>query len=109
MYESSFWEVVEPSDITLQGKPGLYSPFVCLAIACLCVSTGLSISNDMNVKGIVLSRHGHKSTVMECKWNMNGNWLLTGSRDHLLKVFDIRMMKELQTFRGHKKEATGTT
>ena len=45
---------------------------------------------------------------MECKWNMNGNWLLTGSRDHLLKVFDIRMMKELQTFRGHKKEATGT-
>ena len=44
---------------------------------------------------------------MAAKWNSNGNWLVTGSRDHLLKLFDIRMMKELQTFRGHKKEATG--
>lgn len=50
-------------------------------------------------------RHGHKSTVMDLNWNKNGNWLLTGSRDRLLKVFDIRMMKEMYTFRGHKKEA----
>ncbi|XP_064459327.1 pre-mRNA 3' end processing protein WDR33-like [Ornithodoros turicata] len=50
--------------------------------------------------------HAHKSTVMEVKWNRNGNWLLTASRDHLLKLFDIRKMnQELQTFRGHKKEA----
>ena len=52
-------------------------------------------------------RHAHKSTVMQIKWNLNGNWLLTASRDHLVKLFDIRMMKELQTFRGHKREATG--
>ncbi len=45
---------------------------------------------------------------MAAKWNSNGNWLLTGSRDHLVKLFDIRMMKELQAFRGHKKEATGS-
>lgn len=38
------------------------------------------------------------------KWNMNGNWLLTGSRDQLVKVFDIRTMKEFQTLRGHKRE-----
>ncbi|XP_064611649.1 pre-mRNA 3' end processing protein WDR33-like [Liolophura sinensis] len=51
--------------------------------------------------------HGHKSTVMSLKWNRNGNWLLTASRDHLLKLFDIRNMKEeMQTFKGHKKEAT---
>uniref|UniRef100_A0A8W8K9P4 Pre-mRNA 3' end processing protein WDR33 n=1 Tax=Magallana gigas TaxID=29159 RepID=A0A8W8K9P4_MAGGI len=51
--------------------------------------------------------HAHKATVMELKWNKNGNWLLTASRDHLLKVFDIRNMKEeIQTFKGHKKEAT---
>ncbi|XP_077511591.1 WD repeat domain 33 isoform X2 [Amblyomma americanum] len=50
--------------------------------------------------------HAHKSTVMEVKWNRNGNWLLTASRDHLLKLFDIRKMnQEMQTFRGHKKEA----
>ncbi|MBN3288896.1 WDR33 protein, partial [Polyodon spathula] len=51
--------------------------------------------------------HAHKNTVMEVKWNLNGNWLLTASRDHLCKLFDVRNLKEeLQVFRGHKKEAT---
>lgn len=43
---------------------------------------------------------------MAVEWNRNGNWLLTGSRDHLIKLYDIRIMKEIQTFRGHKKEVT---
>ena len=52
-------------------------------------------------------RHAHKHTVMDLRWNRNGNWLLTASRDHLLKLFDIRNMKEeMQSFRGHKREAT---
>ncbi|KAG8182502.1 hypothetical protein JTE90_020417 [Oedothorax gibbosus] len=51
--------------------------------------------------------HAHKNTVMDTKWNKNGNWLITASRDHLIKLFDIRnMSQEMQTFRGHKKEAT---
>ncbi|KAK7473312.1 hypothetical protein BaRGS_00035444 [Batillaria attramentaria] len=51
--------------------------------------------------------HAHKHTVMDLQWNRNGNWMLTASRDHLLKLFDIRNLKaELQTFKGHKKEAT---
>uniref|UniRef100_A0A3Q2D7U2 pre-mRNA 3' end processing protein WDR33 n=2 Tax=Cyprinodon variegatus TaxID=28743 RepID=A0A3Q2D7U2_CYPVA len=51
--------------------------------------------------------HAHKNTVMEVKWNLNGNWLLTASRDHLCKLFDIRNLKEeLQVFRGHNKGAT---
>ncbi|XP_048258673.1 pre-mRNA 3' end processing protein WDR33-like [Haliotis rufescens] len=51
--------------------------------------------------------HAHKNTVMDLKWNRNGNWLLSASRDHLLKLFDIRNMKEeIHTFKGHKKEAT---
>lgn len=51
--------------------------------------------------------HAHKNTVMDVKWNSNGNWLLTASRDHLVKIFDIRNMgQEMQTFRGHKKEVT---
>lgn len=55
-----------------------------------------------------VSSHAHKNTVMEVKLNLNGNWLLTASRDHLCKLFDIRNLKEeLQVFRGHKKEATG--
>ncbi|RXN24343.1 pre-mRNA 3 end processing WDR33-like protein [Labeo rohita] len=71
-------------------------------------------SNMNNVKmfqahkeAIREARHAHKNTVMEVKWNLNGNWLLTASRDHLCKLFDIRNLKEeLQVFRGHKKEAT---
>ena len=38
--------------------------------------------------GAVLTTiHAHKSTVMDVRWNpINGNWLLTASRDHLIKV-----------------------
>ncbi|CAD5119235.1 DgyrCDS7868 [Dimorphilus gyrociliatus] len=51
--------------------------------------------------------HAHKNTVMQLQWNKNGNWLLTASKDHLLKIYDLRNMKqELQVFKGHKKEAT---
>ncbi|CAB3411246.1 unnamed protein product [Caenorhabditis bovis] len=46
----------------------------------------------------------HKSSVMAVEFNKNGNWLLTGGRDHLIKMYDIRVMKELQTYRAHKKE-----
>ena len=50
--------------------------------------------------------HAHKNTVMDVKWNKNGQWLITASRDHSIKLFDIRRLnRELQTFRGHKKEA----
>ena len=41
---------------------------------------------------------------MSVNWNKNGNWLLTASRDHLIKVYDIRAMKEMYTLKGHKKD-----
>lgn len=47
---------------------------------------------------------------MDLKWNDNGNWLVTASRDHLLKLFDLRNLKEeIQVFRGHKKEASAVS
>lgn len=47
---------------------------------------------------------------MDLKWNNNGNWLVTASRDHLLKLFDIRNLREeVQVFRGHKKEASSVS
>ena len=51
--------------------------------------------------------HAHKNTCMSLKWNRhNGNWLISASRDHFCKLFDIRNLKEeVQCFRGHKKEA----
>lgn len=59
------------------------------------------------IKCLFVTRHAHKSTVMDLKWNENGNWLITASRDHLLKLFDLRnLSQEVQTFRGHKKEAS---
>lgn len=70
----------------------------------------LRISHQKQILVTVLCspcRHAHKHTVMELSFNKNGNWLLTASRDHLLKLFDVRNLKEeLQSFRGHKKEAT---
>ncbi|CAM4850927.1 unnamed protein product, partial [Rotaria magnacalcarata] len=49
----------------------------------------------------------HKNICIALKWNRhNGNWLISASRDHSCKLFDIRNLKEkLQYFRGHKKEA----
>ena len=46
----------------------------------------------------------HKAAIHCVKWNQNGNWLLTASKDSLIKLYDIRMMKELYTLKGHKKE-----
>ncbi|CAJ0605187.1 unnamed protein product [Cylicocyclus nassatus] len=48
----------------------------------------------------------HKSSVMAVDWNRNGNWLLTAGRDHLVKLYDIRCMKEMYSYKGHKKEVT---
>lgn len=30
--------------------------------------------------------HGHKNIVLSVKWNQNGNWLLTASKDQIIKV-----------------------
>lgn len=30
--------------------------------------------------------HGHKNTVLCVKWNQNGNWVLTSSKDQIIKV-----------------------
>lgn len=38
------------------------------------------------IKSIVWCRHGHKNTVLSVKWNSNGNWVLTASRDQTIKV-----------------------
>ena len=56
---------------------------------------------------ILFHSHAHKAAVMSVKWNRNGNWLLTGSRDHLIKVYDIRAMKEMYTLKAHKKDVNG--
>lgn len=48
--------------------------------------------------------HGHKKQVNCCVWNANGNWLASGSMDGLVKLYDIRTMKEMEVWRGHCSE-----
>jgi polyadenylation factor subunit 2 len=51
--------------------------------------------------------HAHKNTVNRLAWSpLNPHWFLSGSRDNLVKLFDIRIMKDFQTMRAHKKEIT---
>ena len=56
---------------------------------------------------LYLYSHAHKAAVHCVKWNQNGNWLLSCSKDGLIKIFDIRMMQEMFSLKGHKKEVTG--
>lgn len=46
----------------------------------------------------------HKKQINCCQWNQNGNWLATGSMDGLVKLFDIRVMKEFAVLRGQNTE-----
>lgn len=50
----------------------------------------------------------HKKQVNNVVWNANGNWLASGSMDGLIKLYDIRTMKELEVWRGHNSEVRGT-
>ena len=49
--------------------------------------------------------HGHKHSITGIEFNQNGNHLLTACRDQIIRMFDIRTMKEIMQFKGHKKEA----
>uniref|UniRef100_A0A914Z748 Uncharacterized protein n=1 Tax=Panagrolaimus superbus TaxID=310955 RepID=A0A914Z748_9BILA len=59
---------------------------------------------DPRTGNCLATLHDHKNSVTAVQWNKNGHWLLSGSRDHLIKLYDIRMMNELFTFKGHRKE-----
>lgn len=52
----------------------------------------------------IASLHPHNNTINRLRFNKNGNWLLSASKDHSLKITDIRTMKELQIFKGHEQE-----
>ncbi|KAF1744191.1 hypothetical protein MXB_4791, partial [Myxobolus squamalis] len=58
---------------------------------------------DPRTSSALCTVHIHKNAVMSIKWNSSGNLFASASKDKTVKVFDIRSMKELQTFRGHKK------
>ena len=72
-----------------------------------CLRTTFLHSNKALLSFLPTPSHIHKGGVLDLEWNLNGYWLATASRDTLVKVFDIRNMKELQLFRGHRKDVNG--
>mmetsp|Transcript_213 Transcript_213/g.694 ORF Transcript_213/g.694 Transcript_213/m.694 type:complete len:546 (-) Transcript_213:8-1645(-) len=60
---------------------------------------------DEGASGCVATLHGHKLDVTKVAWNpINGNWLLSASRDHTLRLFDIRSTKEPVSLTAHQKD-----
>jgi len=56
----------------------------------------------------VTTLHCHKNAVQCTKWSpLNPHWFLSAGRDQIIKHFDIRTMKELGVFRGHRKDING--
>lgn len=55
------------------------------------------------------SQYAHNSALAKVCWASTGQAFVTGARDNLIKLWDIRNLKEeVRTFRSHKKEITGT-
>ncbi|GAK62452.1 WD40 repeat-like protein [Moesziomyces antarcticus] len=48
--------------------------------------------------------HNHKNTVQACKFSPDGLRFATASRDMTVKLYDLRMMAEQTTLKGHTKE-----
>ena len=59
---------------------------------------------DPSSGDLISTLHIHIDTINRARFNKNGNWLLSGGKDNMVKVTDIRMMRELQTFKGHSSD-----
>ena len=50
--------------------------------------------------------HQHKGSVQEARWHPAGNHFASGGRDQVVKIFDVRTMRESAAFKGHQREVT---
>jgi polyadenylation factor subunit 2 len=44
--------------------------------------------------------------VLAVRWHAGGHLLLAGSRDQVIRLYDVRTLREVAVFRGHAKEVT---
>jgi len=52
----------------------------------------------------ILDLQPHNKQINRVRWNpVNGNWLLTGSQDHSIKLFDLRMIRQAECMREFKE------
>jgi WD40 repeat protein len=64
----------------------------------------LNFIHHLNLLCMFSFSYLHKNSVLACSWNPNGNLVATASRDTSVRIFDIRTFKELEVFKGHKKD-----
>ncbi|CDW60410.1 WD40 domain containing protein [Trichuris trichiura] len=67
-------------------------------------SKGLLVTGRRDSQQPVKHFHGNGMTTVH--FNAHVNWLLTGSREHLIKLIDIRPIDKIFTFKGHTKDST---
>lgn len=53
------------------------------------------------------SRHSHRAVVNATRWSPDGNLVATAGGEGVVRLFDIRTFKELDTLKGHKDPITG--
>ena len=71
----------------------------------LAVSKGTLTVIDSRTNDSVQPSKPHIADINKVRWNKNGNWFLTSSKDCTIKLHDIRMLKkELMTFKRHDKD-----
>lgn len=56
-------------------------------LKCWCLLFHLSVCVNRFI--FISCSHGHKNTVLCVKWNQNGNWVLTASKDQIIKVGNL--------------------
>ena len=75
------------------------------------VATGAKDSQiklwDPRVGEAICTIFAHSNMVTKVRFAQgDGNWLASGARDHLVKVFDLKTMSVRRTYKNHQKEIT---
>ena len=62
---------------------------------------------DPRVGEAICTLFAHSNMVTKVRFSSGeGNWLVSGARDHLVKVFDLKTMSLKRTFKNHAKDIT---
>lgn len=62
---------------------------------------------DPRVGEAICTLFAHSNMVTKVRFSSGeGNWLVSGARDHLVKVFDLKTMSLRRTYKNHQKDIT---
>ena len=55
----------------------------------------------------IIVQSGHYAPVMSIDYSADGKFIITGSKDKTLKLWEVATGREIRTFTGHTKSVTG--